>query len=103
MYQLDTVNSTLDNSEVNVPSRTCIICGKEIPDIRLEFVPDTKLCVAHAKEAEAYGGEFLHVLEESRTSKQGSLKQSYGSASQVKLPNPDAITKLRENYKKQGG
>ena len=43
---------------MSVKPRHCEICKQEIDPERLEFVPDTRLCVTHARLIEKYGGEF---------------------------------------------
>ena len=78
--------------------RPCEICGQPIDPERAEIIPETRLCGDHARECEKYGGEFIRTTSVERTSKQGSLKRNYGSASITKTRNHDAVKKLREAY-----
>ncbi len=61
------------------PRQVCDRCGAEIPAQRLEAVPDTRLCIAWAREVEArYGGEFELIVDHERVSKPGSLRRNFG-------------------------
>jgi hypothetical protein len=53
----------------------CQRCQKEIPEERLEALPDTRVCVACSK---AIGGEFEMVAVPVNIGKSGSLKKNYG-------------------------
>lgn len=81
-------------------TRHCTICNNEIHADRAEALPNTMLCSVHAREIEKYGGEFTCFLDQERVSKQGSIKQNYGSASQIQVRNHTGLAKLREQYKK---
>ena len=52
-------------------ARYCRRCGTEIPEGRLEAIPDTLVCV---KCSEEIGGEFELKVTVSGTAKAGSLK-----------------------------
>jgi hypothetical protein len=70
---------------------------------RAEAVPDTRLCAEHARQIEKHGGEFIRATVQERTSKAGSLKRSYGSASIHKTRNHEALEKLRAEYHEELG
>ena len=53
----------------------CELCGKVIPEERLEVLPETRICVGCSQQV---GGEFVPVITQERTSKPGSLKLNYG-------------------------
>jgi hypothetical protein len=86
---------------MSTPTRPCEICGQPIDPERLEAVPDTRLCVDHARKIAKYGGEFRITATHERTSKQGSLKKNYGGISAHKVRNPAAIEKLRQEYEEE--
>ncbi|HVS36998.1 MAG TPA: hypothetical protein VMS17_15665 [Gemmataceae bacterium] len=71
---------------------------KPIAPGRLEAVPETRLCAEHARQIEKLGGEFIRTMVQERTSKAGSLKRSYGSASIHKTRNYEAMEKLKAEY-----
>jgi hypothetical protein len=48
-----------------------------------------------------YGGEFITVASEERTSKAGSIKHNVGGVRTELVPNPEAIEKLRRDYEEQ--
>jgi len=79
-------------------TRPCEICNKLIEEERLEAVPQTKLCITHARAIEKYGGEFKLTGSYETTSKQGSLKLNYGGVNVIKTKNTDAVEKLRRDY-----
>jgi hypothetical protein len=74
----------------------CTICGKEIPEERMEIVPDTELCVEHAQAIQKYGGEFKLTGIMGNIGKAGSLKKNYGDVDVKKSKNRDAIEKLKK-------
>ncbi len=76
-------------------TRPCEICNALIEEERLEVVPDTQLCIEHAKAIQKYGGEFTLTGSYESTSKQGSLKHNYGGVNVVKTRNSAGIEKLR--------
>jgi len=79
-------------------TRPCEICKKMIEEERLEVLPETRLCVEHAKAIQKYGGEFSLTGSYETTSKQGSLKHNYGGVNVTKTRNADAVEKLRRDY-----
>jgi hypothetical protein len=79
-------------------TRPCEICNALIEEDRLEVVPDTRLCINHAKAIQKYGGEFTLTGTYESTSKQGSLKHNYGGVNVIKTRNSAAIEKLRKDY-----
>jgi hypothetical protein len=78
--------------------RTCLICKKIIDTERAEAIPDTRLCIEHAKEIIKYGGEFTLTGTTETTSKQGSLKKNYGGVNVNKTRNNQAIERLQADY-----
>jgi hypothetical protein len=52
-------------------AQRCRRCGREIPQARLDAMPDTSVCV---NCSESIGGEFELEVTVSGTSKAGSLK-----------------------------
>ena len=79
-------------------TRPCEICGAAIPEGRLEAVPETRLCVTHARAIDAYGGEFRTFTTQTSLGKSGSLKRNYGDVSVARKRNVDGIRRLREAY-----
>ena len=79
-------------------TRPCEICKKLIEEERLEAVPQTCLCIEHAKAMQKYGGEFTLSGSYETISKQGSLKLNYGGINVTKTKNIYAIEKLRQDY-----
>jgi len=78
--------------------RFCEICKQEIESERAEALPDTQLCIRHAREIQKYGGEFLLRSRQERTSKQGSLKHNYGGVTASFRPNREALERLRQDH-----
>ena len=72
---------------MSVRPRHCQVCKKEIPQARLEALPETRVCIDCSKKI---GGEFQLELVPENLSKAGSLKKNYGSfdvkKSRRKLP-----------------
>ena len=83
---------------MSTTTRVCEICQQPIHPERLECVPDTRLCVEHARQIAKYGGEFRLSATHDRTSKQGSLKKNYGGITAHKTRNHGALEKLRAEY-----
>jgi hypothetical protein len=83
-------------------SRPCEICGEPIDPDRIDVVPETRLCVAHARQIGKYGGEFIVTGTQASLGKSGSLKKNYGDVSIAKRRNTEALRKLRDDYE-QGG
>jgi hypothetical protein len=79
-------------------TRPCEICGRPIEAERIEVIPETRLCIAHAHEIEKYGKEFVITGKLERTSKEGSLKRNYGGVTPSKRRNEKALRRLREAY-----
>jgi hypothetical protein len=84
-----------------VKTRPCEICGQPIDPERIEVVPETRLCVEHAKQVTKYGGEFRLIGTQASLGKSGSLKKNYGDVSVEKSRNTEALRKLREEYEQQ--
>ena len=61
---------------MSIRPRHCQVCKKEIPQARLEALPETRVCIDCSKKI---GGEFQLELVPENLSKQGSLKKNYGS------------------------
>jgi hypothetical protein len=83
---------------MSIKTRSCEICGQPIDPERIEAVPDTRLCVEHAKRIGKYGGEFLVTGTQASLGKGGSLKMNYGDVSIHKTRNTEALRKLHEEY-----
>jgi hypothetical protein len=79
-------------------TRPCEICGAPIDPERIDVVPETRLCVEHARLIGPYGGEFLVTGTQASLGKSGSLKKNYGDVSVSKKRNLEALRKLREAY-----
>jgi hypothetical protein len=86
-----------------IKMRSCEVCGQPIDPERIEAVPDTRLCVEHAKRIGKYGGEFLVTGTQASLGKGGSLKKNYGDVSIQKRRNTEALRKLREEYEQTRG
>jgi len=81
------------------PARTrpCEVCGNAIEALRLEAVPDTRLCEEHGKQV----NEFIYVRQERVVrGKESSLKGTGIEITQKKSRNTAAIEKLRDAYRK---
>jgi hypothetical protein len=81
-------------------TRPCAICLKPIEAERIEALPETRLCLAHAQQIQKYGGEFILTATQERTSKPGSLKRNYGGISTSQRRNHEGIERLREEYER---
>jgi len=64
---------TKERHKVDAEVRYCRICEEEIPQARVEALPDTLVCV---KCSEKIGGEFELEVTISGTGKAGSLKKT---------------------------
>jgi len=84
-------------------TRPCEICGRSIDPERIELLPDTRLCVEHAKQIGRFGGEFIVTGTQTSLGKGGSLKKNYGDVSIQKKRNTEAVRKLREEYEQNRG
>lgn len=87
---------------MSVKTRPCEICGQMIDPERIEVIPETRLCVEHAKLIGKFGGEFIVTGTQASLGKSGSLKKNYGDVSVERRRNTVALQKLREEYE-QGG
>src|SRR4051812_1707054 len=79
-------------------SRPCEICGQPIDPERVEALPNTRLCTAHARQLEKLGGEFKVSATWERTSKPGSLKRNYGGVTPKLRRNDRGLAQLRAAY-----
>jgi len=77
-------------------TRSCEICGQPIDPERIEVVPETRLCVEHAKMIVKYGGEFIVTGTQASIGKSGSLKKNYGDVTVERKRNTEALRKMRE-------
>jgi hypothetical protein len=81
-----------------VKRRPCEICAELIDPERIDVLPETRLCIKHAKMIDKYGGEFFVIGTQTNLGKSGSLKKNYGDVSIEKKRNTEALRKLREEY-----
>ena len=81
-----------------VKRRPCEICGEPIDPERIDVLPETRLCIEHAKLIGKYGGEFIVTGTQASLGKSGSLKKNYGDVSITKKRNTEALRMLREEY-----
>ena len=79
-------------------TRPCEVCGEPIDPERIGAVPETRLCVEHARMIGKYGGEFKITATQASLGKGGSLKKNYGDVSIQKTRNTEALRKLREEF-----
>ena len=84
-------------------TRPCEICGQPIDSERIEVLPETRLCVEHAKAIAKHGGEFIVTGTQASLGKGGSLKKNYGDISVEKKRNTEALRKLRAEYQELRG
>lgn len=61
--------------------RPCTRCGEDIPERRLQALPETTLCRACSEEV---GGEFVYRATPQNLGKEGSLKKNYGAIQVVR-------------------
>ncbi len=54
-------------------AKSCVICEKEIPALRLEAIPETRLCVGCS---EMCGGDYEVTVVYGSQGKGGSLKKT---------------------------
>lgn len=83
--------------------RMCEVCKQPIELERAEGFPDTRLCSQHAREIQAFGGEFITSASQEVTSKAGSLKRNYGGVTTMRTRNHAAVQRLRERYQDERG
>ena len=80
------------------PARTrpCEVCGNPIEPLRLEAIPDTRLCEEHGRQV----NEFIYVRQERVVrGKESSLKGTGIEITQKKSRNTSASEKLRDTYR----
>jgi len=82
-------------------TRPCAVCMKPLEPDRIEGFPETRLCLVHAKEIEAYGGEFIVTATRDRTSKAESIKKNFGGVTTKMRRNYVALERLINAYKDQ--
>jgi hypothetical protein len=82
--------------------RPCEICGEPIDPERLEVLPETRLCIEHARAADKFGGEFKATATRVSIGKSGSLKKNYGDMTVKLKRNPEAMRKLRDAHEATG-
>lgn len=78
--------------------RKCEICRAWIAPERLEIVSDTLLCDEHAREISKFGGEFITISKEDRSSKAGSMKINIAGVTTKKIRNTEAMEQLRREF-----
>jgi hypothetical protein len=83
---------------MSTKTRPCEICKQLIEADRIEAIPETRLCVEHARLIGRYGGEFLVTATQESLGKAGSLKRNYGGIVTKKTRNQTGIDKLRRDY-----
>jgi len=83
---------------MSTKTRPCEICKKLIEAERVEAIPETRLCVEHARLIVKYGGEFLVTATHESLGKAGSLKRNYGGIVTQKTRNQTGIDKLRRDF-----
>jgi hypothetical protein len=77
-------------------TRLCEICARPIDPERADLLPDTRLCVEHARMIGKYGGEFTLRVSRISLGKSGSLKKNYGDFSAYKRRNTEGMKRLWE-------
>lgn len=78
--------------------RKCEICRAWIDPERLTVVSDTLLCDQHARDISKFGGEFITISKEDRSSKAGSMKINIAGVTTKKVRNTEAMEKLRREF-----
>ena len=73
-------------------TKTCIVCGAEIPEGRLKIVPNTKTCVAHSTQG-AYKSSVVTV---------GNVDKDE-HYQELEIIKDDTAYEQLEHYKKQQG
>ena len=79
-------------------TRHCEICGQAIGAKRAALLPNTRLCIEHAREMDKLGGEFQLRAASTSLGKAGSLKKNYGDVTAVQRRNTEGLRKLREKH-----
>lgn len=88
---------------MTIKTRPCEICGQPIDPERIEYVPETRLCIEHAQKINKYGGEFLVKGTLSSLGKSGSLKKNYGDANVETTRNTAGLRKLHDEFEAARG
>lgn len=83
---------------MSTKTRPCEICGQPIDPERIEALPETRLCIEHAKQINKFGGEFTATVTQASLGKAGSLKKNYGDVSVQRTRNHTAVEKLRKEW-----
>jgi hypothetical protein len=83
---------------MSTKTRPCEICKNIIEAERVEAIPETRLCVEHARLIVKHGGEFLVTATQESLGKAGSLKRNYGGIVTQKTRNQLGIDKLRREF-----
>jgi hypothetical protein len=79
--------------------RLCEVCGQPIGEVRAKYLPDTVLCITHARQINEMGGEFLLAARNTSLGKAGSLKKNYGDVTAHRRRNYEALRKLKEMHR----
>jgi hypothetical protein len=82
-------------------TRMCVICKRLIELDRAEALPQTNLCAEHGEAIKKFGGEFTVVAQQENLSKQNSLKRNPGGVATRMVRNPEAIERLRDEYRQR--
>ena len=80
--------------------RGCEVCKKDIDPERAAALPTTRLCIDCARLIAKYGGEFKAVVNQDKTSKEGSMKKNFGGVTTRLRRNKDGIQKLRDDFER---
>jgi hypothetical protein len=83
-------------------ARFCEVCKQPIDQERADALPDSVLCQEHSRQIAEFGGEFITVSKQERTSKPGSLKLNYGGITTQKRRNARALAKLKDQHAARG-
>jgi hypothetical protein len=67
-------------------AKACAMCGGEIPAERIEAVPETRVCVACAREMG--GTDVARVARPVKVGRTGGLKHLVTEYETVKVPKP---------------
>jgi hypothetical protein len=83
-------------------TRPCEVCGELIDPERAEALPDTRLCTAHAQQADKFGGEIKLTATEIGLSKPGSMRGNRGDVAITgKQRNISALDRLHEEKERE--
>lgn len=78
--------------------RLCAVCKQLIEPERAEGFKETRLCLAHAQQIRAWGGEFFLLASQEMTNKKESLKKNPGGVRTKLVRNQAAIDRLRREF-----